>query len=303
MKCNYVLELANNQGWSIIATEGTHLWLKKFASIMELKTSSQKNHPKLIFIKRRIIRDGYVGLISGLDLTIQNLLPKKGWKKFYKSSMFGLWHHKEVKDILFEFTKEDYNELNFSRMQQSLFYIYQQAMLKGGIPFHCGFIELNSNGFLLVATSNIGKSTCCHRIPSPWKALSDDYALAVLNNRQYFVHPFPTWSLLKSSEQTWNTQYHVPLSAIFFIEQAKSDKVIPIKKEEAALRTYRVSLDPLLNDISHISDKDERMFKNKLFENSCELVKTIPTFILRVSLKGKFWKKIEKSLKKYKIMS
>lgn len=48
----YFMKLANGQGWCITATRGVRSWVKRLASLMELKTCQGNGCPRLIFIKQ-----------------------------------------------------------------------------------------------------------------------------------------------------------------------------------------------------------------------------------------------------------
>ena len=152
----------------------------------------------------------------------------------------------------------------------------------------------------------VGKSTCCRRLPPPWQILCDDETLIVRDDqKRYLVHPFPTWSNLfrQVSEQTWNVQQHLPLSAIFFLDQSKHNEVVPLGGGEAAILINQ-SVKQICSLIySSFSSKGERKVRRRLFDNACELAKTIPVFTLRVSLTGQFWKEIEKVLSELPVVT
>lgn len=185
-------------------------------------------------------------------------------------------------------------------MQMSLKLIYQYEQDKGGLSFHAGLLQHNGKGILLAASGSIGKSTCCCRIPSPWKALCDDEALVVQDDQiQYFVHPFPTWSnftINKGPETSWDVQQFLPLSALFFLEQAQTNEVIPIGQGEAAVRINKSAIEVCNRTLRFLDKEKEKAIRKKVFSNACQIAKVIPAFILRVSLSGPFWVEMEKVL-------
>ena len=113
---------------------------------------------------------------------------------------------------------------------------------------------------------------------------------------RYFVHPFPTWSnfFWRRENRTWNVQEYISLSAVFFIKKGKKDEVIPMGRGEAAARMYQAAQQVCLRNWRYFSAEEERGEKEKLFANSCRLAQKIPAFTLYVSLKGQFWKEVEK---------
>ena len=179
--------------------------------------------------------------------------------------------------------------------------IYQRSISKGGLPFHAGLVELGGRGVLLAASSDTGKSTCCRRLPDDWKPLCDDEALIVLDkNKNFRAHPFPTWSdyIERQSEKTWNIQYSVPLSRVFFLEQSEIDEVAPIGEGEAALLISESAMQICEKFWRNASEEEQRNFRKMLFNNACKMAKQIPAYRLGVSRNGRFWEKMEQVLER-----
>jgi SynChlorMet cassette protein ScmC len=181
----------------------------------------------------------------------------------------------------------------------SLLCVYNKAIEQGGLPFHSALVQSGGKGVLLAGKGNIGKSTCARRIALPWQAVCDDETLVVRDTAgSYKAHPFPTWSdyLYKRREPTWDVQQSFPLSAIFFLQQAESDEAIPLGGAKAAVCINESATQVCRRNWRGLTYKEEAAFKKKVFENACLLAKAVPVFILHFSLKGKFWKEIEKVL-------
>jgi SynChlorMet cassette protein ScmC len=169
--------------------------------------------------------------------------------------------------------------------------------LRGMARAFCWLLQqIQGKGILLAAPADTGKSTCCRRLPPPWKALCDEETLVLSNDaKHYIAHPFPTWSdyFRKRSHRTWDVQRHIPVSALFFLEQSEEDEVIPLGKGEAAVLAQQLAIHVCYRYFTHLDHEQVRTRKEILFENACEIAKTIPAFKLRVSLTGRFWEKIE----------
>ena len=181
-------------------------------------------------------------------------------------------------------------------MLLALYPILERVQDSGGLALHAAVVERQGIGILLAASANTGKSTCCSRLSSPWRPLCDDEALVVQDDKkQYQVHPLPTWSdyFMKRSEQTWNIESHVPLAAIFFLEQAEIDDVVPMGRGQAAVYIAQSAMQVSEPNLSNVDRAEVRAFRKKLFDNSCDLARVIPAFKLQVSLNGRFWEKIE----------
>jgi SynChlorMet cassette protein ScmC len=296
----FSLKLGNGQEWQIMATYGLRSWEAKLASILELKNSESNGHPKLIFIERKSSTAEYWEPTHRLNIETREALPRSGWRAHDRSG-FRLWSHHDAADIICEVKHEKDQELSILMMRLSLYPVYQRAQDSGGLPLHTALIERDKTGILLVGPSKRGKSTCCRRIPDPWRALCDDETLIVQDNRKrYVAHPFPTWSdyFWCRSERTWNIQYFVPLSAIFFLDQGETDEVTSIGRGQAAILITQSAMQVWRRGcISVHGDGKERSFEKKVFENACELARVVPAFKLRFSLSGRFWEKIEAVLK------
>jgi SynChlorMet cassette protein ScmC len=166
-----------------------------------------------------------------------------------------------------------------------------------GLSLHSALAEYNGKGILFAAPGGTGKSTCYNRLPDYWKPLCDDETLIVLDqNDTYRAHPFPTWSdyLMKRKENTWDVQYSVPLSAIFFIEQSDHDEIIYIDRRKSTL-SITGSAKQILAIFLHGMKKEQKIdISTKMFNNAFDMAKKIPVFRLLVSLNGQFWKEVEK---------
>ena len=297
-KSGYCMRLANGQGWHLIATEGVGSWLEKLASIMQLKTCDGNGYPKLIFSRKEKGEEWLEEPICCLDSNLQEKFPSSDWK-IRKSHAIQIWSHCDVPDVFCEIGDEEGHELGILRMLLALHPIFERAQYSGGLPFHAALIERNGIGILLAAPGNTGKSTCCRRLRGLWNPVCDDETLVVRDDKErYLIHPLPTWSdyLMKRSERTWNVQKYLPLSAMFFLEQAETDEVVPIGQGQAATHAYRSVTQVCHRNWMNLDREELRAYRKKIFNNTCELAGAVPEFKLRVSLKGRFWEQMEKVL-------
>lgn len=297
-KARYCISFASGNGWEINADDKASTWVDKLAEILELSHCKSSKYPKLIFTSTYI--NNSVGKSNQHHSEINQKLLKEGWKS-YNANLIKFWFHKETPDVICEilFRANENQNTDVIRMWSSLAPIYLREQRFGGMPFHAGLVERDCMGFLISAPSGTGKSTCCKRIPSPWKSLCDDEVLIVKDSKgAYKVHPFPTWSefLNGGNGLTWNVQRSVSLTAIFFLEQSKSDEVVPIGKGKAsilALEAVEESCEKIWMDQSI----EERIrIKELILNNTLELIKNVPVFTLRASLNGEFWKEMESFL-------
>ena len=298
MRERYLLRLGNGQGWEFVAAEGVKPWVESLASIMQLRNCEPNGYPKLVFTRKRLGVDWWRDPVSRLTRNISGDLPDRGWEAHDLRSL-QLWTHRDVPDVICEMGDEEDRDLDIIRMWLCLSPVYQRALESGGLPLHAALVEKNGTAVLLAAPGGTGKSTCCRRILPPWKALCDDLTLAVADtDRQYRVHPFPTWSdyLWERSGATWDVQRHLSLSAIVFLEQGTTDETIPIGKGEAAACIMESASQVCHSFWRDIALGEKRSLKEKVFDNACGLATSIPAFKLRVSLNGRFWEEMERVL-------
>ncbi|UCD84935.1 MAG: SynChlorMet cassette protein ScmC [Deltaproteobacteria bacterium] len=291
----YGMRLADGQGWHFTATPETREWVKKLAGIMELETGDTGEYPEIIFARRE---PGFKGLICRLESKIHNDLPKTGWRSQGRKWL-RFWSHRNLPDTICELGHEGARAMNYLVMWFSLFPVYQQTQHRGGISLHAALVERDGIGVLLAAPGEVGKSTCCRRIPRPWSSRCDDETMVVrVNGNGYMAHPFPTWSdyMWQDSGRTWNVQRGISLAAIFFLLQAETDEVIPLGQGQTALLINRSESCVVLRN-REILDREEVMASRmRSFRNACGIAKAIPGYILRFSRSGRFWEEIEKVL-------
>jgi SynChlorMet cassette protein ScmC len=295
----YLLRLGNGQGWQLSSTATVRPEIVELGRIMGLKSCEPNGYPKLIFTRKEWGKTKSEETIRRMDKDIEVDLRRLGWK-VHDLWLVRLWSHDDVPHFICEIRNEegDYGPSILS-MRLSMCPIYQQVQDSGGLPLHAGLVERDGKGVILAAPRNTGKSSCCSRFPSPWRALCDEETLVVRDDqKQYLAHPFPTWSdhVVKRCEKTWNVQRHVPPAAIFFLEQAEADEVVLVGQGEAAALINQSGMQVCRRFWNNLAYEDLNTRKKKLFENACELSKAVPTFKLRVSLQGRFWEEMERVL-------
>ena len=252
----------------------------------------------MFFVRGRWKKDGCAGLNPLTFSKIKTDLPTDGWNGVDFGAL-RLWTHKGTPDIVCEIEPARGHRVDIIKMWTAIYGIYLRSFDSGGLILHGALAERNGSGGLLTGPGGAGKSTLSRRLPPDWHVLSDDQSLVVLDDQdRYMAHPVPTWSdhLWRGSEQNWNIQYHVPLAAIFFIEQAASDKVVLTGQGQAAVR-INGSCTEAINPVWWNMDMKEKTdIKKKIFDNASDMAMTVPAYILRNSLDGCFWDEMEKVL-------
>ena len=288
------LQLADGGRWGLMSSPGTSEWLGRFAKVLELAPGVEPGDRKLVFLhEEELGRMGHVeAIVPGANVEY----PSAGWET-RDIGMMKFGTHTEREDVVCLLREPDAWETEYMKMGESLLPVFHHAASTGGIPFHCALVEKDGQGILLGASGGIGKSTCARRIPAPWHALADDEALIVKTAPQtYVVHPFPTWSdyLWRRSERTWHVQNHVPLRAIFFLEQSETDLAIPVGQGQAAVTINHLAGQVCAFSWRELPARELYAFRLGFFHNASEISRSIPSFTLKVSLNGQFWTEIER---------
>lgn len=282
----YGITLIDGQNWQLIASPETEEWLDRFAKIMGLDGRNSRRSSKIYFLKHH----------SAFGAPMKNL-EKSTYAKsgsdfeHMRIGLVNFWDNKRSPNVLCEIYPED-NLADIVSMSVSLYPIYKSGLSYGSMPFHAALLEKNGRGFLIAASSGVGKSTCCKRVPHPWHPLCDDEVFVAQDKvGSYHAHPFPTWSeyMFHNSDRIWNIQYHVPLAGIFFLMQSEVDGVEPLTQGKAAIHIYNATSEAWRRFLM-----DQRTeIRSSIFENACNIAKIVPSFILKARHDGRFWELME----------
>lgn len=285
----YKLQLGDGYKWSITSTCELGSWLSEFAGIMGLSEGNGRADARLTFTG--IHRDSPSGNLAYVE--------NPRWK-IYRQPSLNLLHDDNLKEFVCEIdiSKND-GDMKLVNMLISLQAFYIRAIENGGLPFHAALIERDGKGIIIAGHGDAGKSTCARRLEGIWTPLCDDEALVVLDKGVYRAHPFPTWSdyIFRDSGKAWDAEYSVPLSAVFFLEQAQRDEVMSLSAADAALLINSSAMQVSNYFYRDMQTEEKRKHFMRVFDNACRLAKEIPAFILRASRDGKFWEEVEKVIR------
>jgi SynChlorMet cassette protein ScmC len=275
---NHTLNLADGSSWTIAGKdEGGAHFSRLLARTMQLQPSSEATEKLMLLSKSSFPSDTTPQIFS--EKTLESIAEKNsvtchlGPAENLVSSVVQLLELSQI--------------------------FCCKAEERGGVSIHGALAEKNGYGIILTGRGDVGKTTASRRLPSPWRSLSDDCSLIVLDkNNIYRAHPWPTWSSLISGGQiqTWDVQSSVPLKAIFILNQSKKDTVEHIGKAQAVCLINETADQAWWGLDSVLNDKEKQALRLQRFENICKLVKTIPAYLLHISKNGLFWEEIEKVL-------
>jgi SynChlorMet cassette protein ScmC len=294
------LRLSNGYAWQLGSCDGAVApWVSQFSSILGLDHQAAPDTRRLLFCRVRY-ENALEPIRHVFPFLPREVSPEKWRRSIGHSVVFA--HHPEIRDVFCGLMPAT-EFLSIRQMHQALLPVYDEVILSGGLPVHGASIGLGENGILLLGQSGAGKTTCCRRLPSPWSVLGDDMALAVQGLAgDWMTHPLPTWSAVRSGDVQWPCSVNraLNLKACFLLEWSKDDAVIPMSKADSVLAIHRAAIQ-MLRGIGHTEHGDRTAWNEKVFENAVALSKMLPVHRLRVSLKGRFWEKIEAVLDKWTV--
>jgi SynChlorMet cassette protein ScmC len=222
-------------------------------------------------------------------------IPADGWTMRDFGSI-RIRSHSEVPNIICELNPKKSDSRELVMMWYALHVVYPGLVQCGGLPLHAALVSLGGMGVLLAGGEGTGKSTCCRRIADKWTVRADDGVLIVPGDgTSSAAHPLPTWSelIMGQSRRTWRVAEGVPLSAIFFLEKASQDEVVPLGQGHASVMMNASASYVARQGWKRPDPVQDGRLKRQIFDNACRLAKTVPAFLLRVSPSGKFWNKME----------
>jgi len=291
----YGFRLADSQYWGVQPGKGTREWADAFVRLLGLDL--------LRDLPDRMIRLERLPHPSGPDddgFPFSSGCAKAGWQ-VRKTPFLELWRHPSAREIVCVLHEtKDYLHVK-EQMRCALFPVYSLTVCRGGLPLHCALVERDGLGVLLVGRSGVGKSTACRRLPPQWNVLGDDLALAVrVPGGGFAAHPLPTWSAVgpDAGKCAWDIKQGIRLSAIFFLTQADEDEVIPAGGAMASV----ILADAAMTIFRSVRVQEQALEKKLLggntIANAAAMANSVPSYILRLSLTGRFWEKIEEALEK-----
>ena len=280
------------------ATEEASGWLHELARIMELTPTGKEGTRRIYFST-----DGDLKA-SNPPVTIESgRNGKNGWRPYRNGGVHRIWRHETIPAVHMELNEAfvAHPEIKYINMWSALREIHRYALGAGGTPVHAALASHHGRGVLIAAPGETGKSTCCRRLPGvPWQALCDDQTLVLKDhNGSFRAHPFPTWSdhLWRESKNSWAVERAVPLSAIFFLEQASTDRAAPVSDPaEAVLSVFEAAKQVWSPCWERVSSDEKKNASSLLFHNVSEIAGAVPCFRLKATLDGEFWKEMEDAL-------
>ena len=189
--------------------------------------------------------------------------------------------------------------LEVTQMERIASFVARAALRHEALLLHGALAEYHGSGFIMAGPGTVGKSTASRRLPSSWRSLCDDMALVVRDDKgQYWAHPWPTWSRFHYGGPggSWPVEQAVPLRAVFFLSQSRSDRLEPVNTTQAAALLLESAVNLARSAFSPIPNSQSPVRVGIRAARS--LASAIPAYSLQLSLDGRFWEEIERVLPK-----
>jgi len=297
MQSGYRLDLCDGMSWGFQAAPELQAWLDDLAQIMRLRNGTNGAQHPIVFVPKRL--NGAAQVPESLGG--HHVGTASGWHSFQVGEVLRAWWHDERQQTVVELNEAyiGHPEIKYIDMWSALRAIHRHAIRHGGGPVHAALAEREGKAILIAAAGDTGKSTCCRRLPGPWRGLCDDQALIVCRPAGgYGVHPLPTWSdyLWRTSANTWDCGHAARLCAVFFLRQASEDAVEPLPPSEGAVELFCSAKEVLASYWSRLEDQEKRRQSERLFHNALEMAKHVPAFTLHATRHGQFWEAVERVL-------
>lgn len=279
------LRLNGGNTWHLDADKDRFPLVQEMARVMELEPADASEDVSQLFL-------------TGPDGISSHVSTGNGNPELvYEGVRLRIWWLGSRTGAVCEVLGETSGDEGYHTLRMAVQIIHHHNILLGGLTLHAALLEHEGRGVLVAARGGSGKSTCCRRLPGHWKAWCDDETLVAKNAAGgYVAHPFPTWSHYLDEEgvKTWAPETAVPLSTVLFLEQAEEDGIVSLPAYEVPMWLYH-SVFPVYerNFGEHLKKVEKNSFNTRLFDNACHLARAVPTYVLRASLTGRFWDKIE----------
>lgn len=298
---SYHLSLGDRLRWRFTASHDAESWLNQMARILNLQTGEDGGSVDVNFTRRLSLQKRLISRIRRGDRALteqvfgKGSMSTQGWTR-RDFGLIRIWSHPEVPNVACELTRQGSDSRELVMMWYALHVIYSGIIHEGGLPLHAALASRDGVGILLAGGEGAGKSTCCRRMAKDWTILADDGVMMVPGNGvSYAAHPLPTWSdlIARQSQRSCTLEHGVPLSAIFFVQKASQDEVVPLVQGRAAAMINASASYVARQGWKKPDPVQDRNFKSRIFDNSCRIAKSVPAFVLRVSSSGEFWKQMD----------
>lgn len=292
--------LGDRTRWKCFFSHDLENWGKEFSTILGIQNNNKEPFSHGIFFITS--RESQGETVQKLDELIKKY-TNMCCDEIARFSLPGIevLHCPETNCYLchcLEPAEEERRTDKYLQMMSALFPLFNEALMKGGLPLHGALItHPETGGVSILAPGGKGKSTCSQRIPPPWGVLCDDLILVVKDaENHYLAHPLPTWSnfiFKRSLPLTSPVEKATVLKQLYFLQQSPQDEVERLDTPSAVQWIYTSSMQIMYSYIGTMQMSAQIPIRSRIFINAGEMAKQTSSFILKATLDGCFWKGME----------
>jgi len=170
---------------------------------------------------------------------------------------------------------------------------------QGAIFLHAATLVKNDDAVLIAASSGGGKSTTASRVPPPWHAPGDECCIVLRDSDGYVVHVIPTWSAVADDSHRslrWDTKKPYRLRAFCVLMQDTKDEICRIGPAQSIAAITSSARQAASIQLDRSGKEMNQLYFSECYRSAEAMSRTIPSYILRTTLTGQFWKILEDEL-------
>jgi hypothetical protein len=230
---------------------------------------------------------------NGDDWIYLGVLPAGSTQSFWKIAKFN---HDHSRAEIYSYSSEAWihgNQQSLSTLPTDQIYIGKLLAERRGFYIHSAGVVVNGGGLLFVGHSEAGKSTTTQMFLNAQANLSEEKSLQVeilCDDRNIIRygkegwHVYGTWS---NGDIPNVSPSSAPLRAIYFLEQAKENALIPLTDHQDIYRRVWACL---------IKPYVSTEWWEKTLDMIEKLVNEVPCFVMRFTKNGEIINKIVRNL-------
>lgn len=283
----YEISFSPQFSWALTADPKLRDWIDHFGSVMGLsKNRLSPSHSRIL-----------VQPESAPPVHIQKKTGIRRIENYYARYTYCP-EELSVAVTLLEQSGDDPKSrtLSFKALIITLAALMQQH---GAIFLHAATLVKNDEAVIIAASSGGGKSTTASRVPPPWHAPGDECCIALRDSDGYVVHVIPTWSaVLDDTHRSlrWDTKKSYRLRAFCVLMQDTKDEICRIGPAQSIAAITSSARQAAYIQLDRSGKDMNQLYFSECYRSAEEMSRTIPSYILRTTLTGQFWKILEEEL-------
>jgi len=261
-------------------------WMDHFGSVMRLK-------------KTDIPIGNQISIIPDSQESTDEIEGKKS--RLIQNYYGKYWFYPDNLNICVSLSPETHDDYKTRSMSFKTLIITLTSVLEphGAMFLHAATLVRDNEAVLVAASSGGGKSTTASRIPPPWHAPGDECCIVIPAEDGYQVYTLPTWSAVATDPdrtKTWETGRPYRLKAFCILKQDTEDEMEKVGKAQSIAAITGSARQAAHIQLDRSGTEINQQYFSGCYRTAEEMVQTIPVYLLRTTLTGKFWEKLKQEL-------